>query len=61
MKVTKHITMKTKLVQLSVLAYPKFNQTSPVFILQTHANSVGVGAILEQGGLVIAYASKALN
>ena len=54
-------TLKTKLVQAPVLAYPQFDRTSPVFVLQTDASSVGVGAILEQGGRVIAYASRALN
>ena len=54
-------TLKNKLIQAPVLAYPQFDLTSPVFILQTDASSVGVGAILEQGGSVIAYASRALN
>ena len=54
-------TLKTKLVQAPVLAYPKFDQASPVFVLQTDASSVGVGDTMEQGDRVIAYASRALN
>ena len=54
-------TLKNKLVQAPVLAYPQFGLTSPVFVLQTDASFVGVGAVLEQGGHVIAYASRALN
>ena len=34
---------------------------SPPFVLQTDASSSGVGAILEQGGYVIAYASRTLT
>ena len=30
-------------------------------MLQTDPSSVGIGAILEQGGVVIAYTSRALN
>ena len=54
-------TLKKKLVQAPVLAYPQFDLTAPVFVLQTDASSVGVGAVLEQGGRVIAYASRVLN
>ena len=32
-----------------------------MFVLQTDASSVGLGAVLEQNGNVIAYASRALN
>jgi len=53
--------LKEKLVQAPILVYPQFDQTSPVFVLQTDASSIGVGAILEQGGHVIAYASRTLN
>ena len=54
-------TLKNKLVQAPVLAYPQFELTAPVVMLQTDASSVGVSAILEQGGGVIAYKSRALN
>jgi len=46
--------LKEKLVQAPILVYPQFDQTSLVFfVLQTDASSIGVGAILEQGGHVI--------
>ena len=54
-------TLKDKLVQASILAYPQFDPTSPVFMLQTDSSSVGVGTILEQGGHVIVYGSRTLN
>ena len=53
--------MKSKLIQAPVLAYPQFNMKSPPFVLQTDASIHGVGAILEQGDCVIAYASRILN
>ena len=34
---------------------------TPLFVLQTDASAVGVSAVLEQGGHVIGYASRALN
>ena len=54
-------TLKEKLVQASILAYPQFNKASPLFVLQTDASSVGLGAVLEQNRHVIAYASRSLN
>ena len=53
--------LKCKLVQAPVFAYPQVELTASVFMLQTKSSSVGIGAILEQGGLVIAYTSRALN
>ena len=54
-------TLKDQLVQAPILAYPQFDKTSPLFVLQTDASSVGLGAVLEQNGYVIAYASRSLN
>ena len=53
--------LKDKLVQASVLMYPQFNQDSPPFVLQTDASAVGIGAVLEQNGHAIVYASRSLK
>ena len=53
--------LKDKLVQAPVLMYPQFKQDAAPFILQTDASSVGLGAVLEQNGHVIAYASRCLK
>ena len=53
--------MKPVLTQAPVLTYPDFSATAPSFVLQTDASAVGLGAVLEQGGHVIAYASRTLN
>lgn len=53
--------LKAKLVTAPVLAYPQFGQNASLFVLQTDASNVGLGAVLEQGGRVIAYASRSLN
>ena len=53
--------LKMQLVQTPVLAYPRFGPNADEFVLQTDASAVGLGAILEQGGHVIAYASRTLT
>ena len=53
--------LKEKLVQSRILAYPQFDKASPPFVLQTDASSVGLVAVLEQNGHVIACASRSLN
>ncbi len=55
------LTLKQKLTQSPVLGYPQFGEAAETFVLSTDASAVGVGAILEQGGRVIAYASRALS
>ena len=44
-----------------ILAYPQFHQHASQFVLQTDASATGLGAVLEQDGHVIAYASRTLN
>ena len=48
-------------MQAPVLAYPRFDQDAGVFVLQADASAAGLGAVLEQDGHVIAYASRGLN
>ena len=54
-------SLKSKLTQAPILAYPSFHQHTSPFLLQTDASAVGLGAVLEQDGHVIAYASRTLN
>ena len=54
-------TLKSHLVQAPVLSYPCFDRAANEFSLQTDASAVGIGAVLEQGGHVIAYASRSLT
>ena len=54
-------TLKQKLTQAPILAYPRFDSEAPPFILQTDASAVGIGAVLEQDGHVVAYASRTLT
>ena len=53
--------LKSVLTQAPILTYPDFSTTAPTFVLQTDASAVGLGAELEQGGRVIAYASRTLT
>ena len=53
--------LKGKLVEFPVLTYPNFAVDAGPFMLQTDASAVGVGAVLEQDGHVIAYFSRALT
>ena len=50
--------LKDALTQAPVLCYPCFKKG---FTLQTDASAVGIGAVLEQDGHVIAYASRSLT
>ena len=50
--------LKDALTQAPVLCYPCFKKG---FTLQTDASAVGIGAVLEQEGHVIAYASRSLT
>ena len=53
--------LKDKLVQAPVLVYPHFDPAAGRFVLQTDASAGGLGAVLEQDGHVIAYASRTLT
>ena len=53
--------LKQKLTKAPVLVYPHFGSSAEQFILQTDASATGIGAILEQGGHVVAYASRSLS
>ena len=53
--------LKEHLVRAPVLAYPTFHPDSMEFVLQTDASAVGLGAVLEQDGHAIAYASRSLT
>ena len=54
-------TLKQHLTHAPVLAYPQFDHQASEFSLQTDASAFGIGAVLEQDGRVIAYASRSLN
>jgi len=54
-------TLKNHLLQAPVLTYPKFTPNASEFVLQTDASAVGLGAVLEQEGHVVAYASRSLT
>ncbi len=49
------------LVRAPVLAYPCFHRNASELVVQTDASAVGQGAVLEQDGHVIAYASRSLT
>ena len=53
--------LKRKLTEVPVLAYPSFSPTANQFQLHTDASATGLGAVLEQGGKVVAYASRTLT
>ena len=53
--------LKHHLTNAPVLAYPSFSPTSSEFLLQTDASAIGLGAVLEQQGHPIAYASRSLT
>ena len=55
------LTLKEKLIQAPVLAYPKLGANASTFTLETDASAVGIGAVLEQHGHPVAYVSRALK
>ena len=55
------VQLKEKLTQAPVLTYPCFDLSANQFSLQTDASATGIGAVLEQGRHVVAYASRTLS
>ena len=55
------LELKSKLTTAPILAYHQFNQVASQFVLQTDASAIGLSAVLEQDGHVIAYASRTLD
>ena len=53
--------LKTKLTEAPIQAYPRFDKEASPLVLQTDASLTGLGAVLEQDGQVIAYASRTLS
>ena len=54
-------TLKSKLTSATVLTYPRFDKRASHFVLQTDARAIGLGAILQQDGYVIGYATRVLS
>ena len=48
--------LKSVLTQAPILTYTDFLTNVLAFVLQTDTSAAGLGAVLEQGGHVIAYA-----
>ena len=52
---------KGMLTSSPVFIHPQFGPLAGEFILQTDASDVGIGAILEQDGHIVAYGSHSLS
>ena len=53
--------LKEKLTQAPILAYLMFRSGAGQFILATNASNIGIAAVLEQDGHVIAYTRRTLS
>ena len=53
--------LKSELTKAPILSFPDFRPNAAPFHLQTDASAVGIGAVLEQDGHVIAFASRVLS
>ena len=53
--------LKYFLTHAPILKYPDFSTSAQSFQLYTDASATGIGAVLEQSGYVIAYASRTLT
>ena len=45
--------LKNRLTQAPVLAFPQFTTDAAPFVLQIDASAVGLGAVLEQGDVLL--------
>ena len=54
-------SIKKRLTEAPVLAFPRFDRQAGTMVLQTDASGVGLGAVLEQERHVIGYASRTLS
>ena len=54
-------SLKLKFVEAPILAYPQLQEGASEFVLMTDASSLGLSAVLQQDGHVVAYASRALS
>ena len=54
-------SLKLHLTSAPILTYPCFGREAAPFTLYTDASAAGVGAVLEQGGHVIAYTSRSMT
>lgn len=52
---------KVEFTKIPVLSFPDFSQAAATFHLQRDGSAIGIGAVLEQNGHVIAYASHVLS
>ena len=55
------LTLKQCSLQSPILIIPDFGPTAKPFVLQTDASVTEIGAVLEQAGQVVAYASRVLT
>jgi len=53
--------LQQKLIESPVLTYPSFSPSADQFMLLMDASATGIGVVLEQGGRVVAYASRTLS
>ena len=55
------LTLKQCLLQSAISCLPDFSPTVKPFVLQTDESAIEIGAVLEQGGQVVAYANYVLT
>ncbi len=55
------IGLKRALVEAPVLTLPDFAENAPPFEMVTDASGYGLGAVLKQGGKIVAYESRSMT